>query len=177
MAYRRVAASDRPLDNVVESISKHGPTLRISDNPLLPGTFNCRIKRRQLAGFASPHDLSRNMKRVFEETYTSHLSPVSFPPLLWFQFSMSRVLKDGRYVRLYISSQNFEINSDFDWRVSDFCALLHVFFSWFLWELRVWDDTGNRYGICNFGLVFFFFHDTRWKRKVLSYGEIKLRIL
>lgn len=80
MAYRRVAASDRPLDNVVESISKHGPTLRISDNPLLPGTFNCRIKRRQLAGFASPHDLSRNMKRVFEETYTSHLSPVSFPP-------------------------------------------------------------------------------------------------
>lgn len=40
-----------PLDKVVESISKHSLTLRISDNPLLSGTFNCRIKRRQLAGF------------------------------------------------------------------------------------------------------------------------------
>lgn len=51
-----------------------------------------------------------------------------------------------------MSSQNFEINSDFDWKVSHFYCFRFLFF-WFLWELSVWDHRGE--SIWNFGLVFF----------------------
>lgn len=164
-----------PLDKVVESISKHSLTLRISDNPLLSGTFNCRIKRRQLAGFGPACTIYRSGEiwNVSSRKAIDHTCETLRLVLVLNSFWMIDVesFKGEWYVVIDTRYISLKFEDKFGFRLEKYFC---VSFSWFLFFGNYLGEFGileNRCSESNFGLFIFSF--MIWIKKV-SYRKIKL---